>query len=253
MERWNPGVKCGEREAWLPQVAGKSRELFVFPREHRHEIFDETFQSELETMYRDSGQGEEPQPPALMCMGPDFAWVGEEYGVLVEAKFSLKPNTSRNLADVSAIVETWERAAEPLAQAGEFLARGLLCLKGKLPTPKRWVLVVAANEPFIEEGLGFKIVAKAGGLLSGTGLDGIAMFTPTDLESLGPGGHPGRTWRAGAPRLRAARPDRHRAAARLRQARMRWAADAAAPRPCMGRAVPGRSGAGVRGTLNRRA
>src|SRR5690242_19047371 len=68
MERWNPGVKCSEREERLLRLAGKSRELFVFPREHRHEIFDETFQSELETMYRDSGQGEEPQPPALMCM-----------------------------------------------------------------------------------------------------------------------------------------------------------------------------------------
>jgi hypothetical protein len=68
MERWNPGVKCSEREARLPRLVGKSRKLFVFPRELRHEIFDEEFQSELEVMYRDTGQGEEPQPPALMCM-----------------------------------------------------------------------------------------------------------------------------------------------------------------------------------------
>jgi hypothetical protein len=68
MERWNPGVKCSEREARLLRLAGKSRKLFVFLREHRHEIFDETFQAELETMYRDTGQGEEPQSPALMCM-----------------------------------------------------------------------------------------------------------------------------------------------------------------------------------------
>jgi hypothetical protein len=68
MERWNPGEKCSEREMRLLRLAGKSRKLFVFLREHRHELFDETFQAELEEMYRDTGQGEAPQPPALMCM-----------------------------------------------------------------------------------------------------------------------------------------------------------------------------------------
>jgi len=59
---------AGERETRLLRLVGKSRKLFVFLREHRHEIFDEKFQEELEAMYRDSGQGEEPQPPALLCM-----------------------------------------------------------------------------------------------------------------------------------------------------------------------------------------
>jgi hypothetical protein len=47
---------------------GRSRKLFVFLREHRHELFDEPFQAELEGMYRQTGQGTEAQPPALMCM-----------------------------------------------------------------------------------------------------------------------------------------------------------------------------------------
>jgi hypothetical protein len=68
MKRWNPAVPCTEREGRLLKLAGKSRKLLVFLRERRHEIFDESFQAELETMYRDSGQGEEPQPPALLCM-----------------------------------------------------------------------------------------------------------------------------------------------------------------------------------------
>jgi hypothetical protein len=68
MERWNPEVKCSERETRLLKLVGRSRKLFVFLREHRHEIFDEKFQEELEAMYRDSGQGEEPQTPALLCM-----------------------------------------------------------------------------------------------------------------------------------------------------------------------------------------
>ena len=68
MKQWNPAVPCTEREGRLLKLAGKSRKLLVFLRERRHEIFDESFQAELETMYRDSGQGEEPQPPALLCM-----------------------------------------------------------------------------------------------------------------------------------------------------------------------------------------
>jgi hypothetical protein len=68
MKRWNPAVPCSEREERLLKLAGKSRKLLVFLRERRHEIFDEAFQSELEMMYRDSGQGEEAQPPAMLCM-----------------------------------------------------------------------------------------------------------------------------------------------------------------------------------------
>jgi hypothetical protein len=68
VKRWNPTVPCSEREERLLKLAGKSRKLLVFLRERRHEIFDDAFQAELEAMYRDSGQGEEPQPPALLCM-----------------------------------------------------------------------------------------------------------------------------------------------------------------------------------------
>jgi hypothetical protein len=69
MERWKPKVECSGREERLLKLAGKSRKLFVFLRHHRHELFDDSFQDELETMYRQTGQGETPQPPALMCMG----------------------------------------------------------------------------------------------------------------------------------------------------------------------------------------
>ena len=69
MERWKPTVACKPQEQRLLKLAGKSRKLFVFLREHRHDLFDDSFQDELETMYRKTGQGETPQPPALMCMG----------------------------------------------------------------------------------------------------------------------------------------------------------------------------------------
>ncbi|MFY2558704.1 IS1182 family transposase [Corallococcus terminator] len=69
MDRWKPTMECSAREQKLLKLAGKSRKLFVFLREHRHELFDDAFQAELESMYRQTGQGEAAQPPALMCMG----------------------------------------------------------------------------------------------------------------------------------------------------------------------------------------
>lgn len=56
------------REQRLLKLAGKSRKLFVFLREHRHELFDDAFQNELSQMYRQTEQGTAAQPPALMCM-----------------------------------------------------------------------------------------------------------------------------------------------------------------------------------------
>ena len=57
MERWKPTVECSAREQRLLKLAGKSRKLFVFLREHRRELFDDAFQNELEAMYRQTGQG----------------------------------------------------------------------------------------------------------------------------------------------------------------------------------------------------
>lgn len=68
MQRWCPSIRCSEREEKLLKLATKSRKLFTFLRKHRHEIFDSAFQKELDGMYRNSGQGADPQPPALMCM-----------------------------------------------------------------------------------------------------------------------------------------------------------------------------------------
>lgn len=47
---------------------GRTKKLFGFLREVRHELFNEAFQDELEKMYRDTGAGKSPVPPALMAM-----------------------------------------------------------------------------------------------------------------------------------------------------------------------------------------
>ena len=42
--------------------------MFSFLRAHRAELFDDGFQAELERMYRASGAGDKPIPPALLAM-----------------------------------------------------------------------------------------------------------------------------------------------------------------------------------------
>ena len=66
--RWNPRREPSKREQLLLKRSGKTRKLFGFLREHRHELFDDAFQTELESMYRSTGAGAQPLPPAMMAM-----------------------------------------------------------------------------------------------------------------------------------------------------------------------------------------
>jgi hypothetical protein len=68
MERWSPRRELSAQEQLLMKQVTRVRALFGFLRLHRHELFDETFEAELESMYRTTGAGEPPHPPALMCM-----------------------------------------------------------------------------------------------------------------------------------------------------------------------------------------
>jgi len=66
--RWTPREDYTRQEEFLLRRLRRTRKLFAFLRDHRAALFDETFQAELETMYRDTGAGEEPVPPALLAM-----------------------------------------------------------------------------------------------------------------------------------------------------------------------------------------
>jgi hypothetical protein len=68
MTRWNPRQTYTKQEEWLMRRLGRTRKLFAFLRAHRHELFDDAFQAELETMYRDTGAGKPAVPPALLAM-----------------------------------------------------------------------------------------------------------------------------------------------------------------------------------------
>ena len=68
MARWTPATKVTTKEAFLLKRLGRTKKLFAFLRAVRHELFDDAFQAELETMYRDTGAGKSPVPPALLAM-----------------------------------------------------------------------------------------------------------------------------------------------------------------------------------------
>ncbi len=68
IEHWRPRQSVTKQEEALLRRLRKGKKLFAFLREYRHELFDESFQAELDTMYRGSGAGKAATPPALLAM-----------------------------------------------------------------------------------------------------------------------------------------------------------------------------------------
>jgi len=68
MERWKPPVDLTKQEQMIMKRLNRVRTLFAFLRLNRHKIFDDAFQDQLEGMYRQTGAGEEPNAPAMLCM-----------------------------------------------------------------------------------------------------------------------------------------------------------------------------------------
>lgn len=66
--RWTPSSAITKREAYLLKRLVRTKKLFRFLREHRLALFDDAFQDELASMYRDTGEGREPVPPAQLAM-----------------------------------------------------------------------------------------------------------------------------------------------------------------------------------------
>jgi len=57
--RWRDKLRdeVTTKEGFLLKRLGRTKKLFAFLREVRHELFDEAFEAELETMYRETGAG----------------------------------------------------------------------------------------------------------------------------------------------------------------------------------------------------
>jgi hypothetical protein len=68
IERWNPSQIVSRQEQFILGRLKRNGKLYAFLRQHRDQLFDDAFQRELETMYRDNGTGKDPHPPALLAM-----------------------------------------------------------------------------------------------------------------------------------------------------------------------------------------
>jgi hypothetical protein len=68
MDRWKPQVELSKKEQLIMKRLNRVRALFGFLRKSRHVLFDDAFQEQLESMYRQTGAGEPPHPPAMLCM-----------------------------------------------------------------------------------------------------------------------------------------------------------------------------------------
>jgi hypothetical protein len=68
MQRWSPRIETTAKEKLILKRLKRHRRLFSFLRVHRHELLDDRFQDELAAMYRDTGAGASPTPPALLCL-----------------------------------------------------------------------------------------------------------------------------------------------------------------------------------------
>src|SRR4051794_39156360 len=64
---WQPPVPLSAQEAGVVRRIRRAK-LFVWLREHRHEVFDAAFQEELAALYKESAHGQPPIPPAQLAL-----------------------------------------------------------------------------------------------------------------------------------------------------------------------------------------
>jgi hypothetical protein len=82
---WQPPVVCSRLEREVIKRIKRAK-LFVWLREHRHELFDEDLQAELAQMYADKPVGQPPVPPAQLALATILqAYTGASDDEVLEA------------------------------------------------------------------------------------------------------------------------------------------------------------------------
>jgi hypothetical protein len=82
---WRPPVEPSAAEQAVIKAVRRAK-LFVFLRQHRHELFDEEFQAELAGTYADSAKGQPPVPPAQLALATILqAYAGVSDDEVIEA------------------------------------------------------------------------------------------------------------------------------------------------------------------------
>ncbi len=113
IDRWHPSTTLSNREERVMKRLKRTRKLFGFLRLHRHELFDDTFQAELESMYRGSGAGKPPVPPALLAM----ALLLQGYTHLSDAE----------TVEQTAFDARWQMVLDHLGSEEPAFSQGALC------------------------------------------------------------------------------------------------------------------------------
>lgn len=116
--RWNPRQTYTKAEEWIMRRLGRTRKLFAFLRAQWHELFEDAFQAELETMYRDTGAGKPPVPPALLAM---VTWL-QAYLTVSDAEAVEVSGVDRRW---HLVLDCWDATEPPFSQGalGEFRVR----------------------------------------------------------------------------------------------------------------------------------
>jgi hypothetical protein len=110
IERWKPRRELTKQEEQLIKRLKRVRTLLAFLRKHRHEIFDDPFQMDFEAMYRATGAGKDPVPPALMAM----ATLAQDYLEVSDAE----------IVELSAVDLTVQMVLDRLGQADPAFSQG---------------------------------------------------------------------------------------------------------------------------------
>ncbi|HEY7147620.1 MAG TPA: IS1182 family transposase [Streptosporangiaceae bacterium] len=82
---WSPAVEPSPAEQAVMKAVRRAK-LFVFLRQHRHELFDAEFQAELAGAYADRPKGQPPVPPAQLALATIVqAYAGVSDDEVIEA------------------------------------------------------------------------------------------------------------------------------------------------------------------------
>jgi hypothetical protein len=113
LPKWTPSTTYTRQEQFLIKRLTRTRKLLGFLREHRHELFDDAFQTELESMYRSSGAGKEPVPPAQMAMA-----------LLLQAYHGM---SDAEAVEMTVVDLRWQMVLDRLGATEPAFSQGSLC------------------------------------------------------------------------------------------------------------------------------
>lgn len=112
-KRWVLRPEYTRQEQWLMKRLVRTGKLFGFLRKHRHELFDEAFQEELEETYRDTGAGRPAVPPAMLAMA-----------VLLQA---YEGASDAKAVEMTVVDLRWQMVLDRLGETEPAFSQGTLC------------------------------------------------------------------------------------------------------------------------------